>query len=63
MRKEYPKKLYLVKREVIARNVREALTAKGSVYCIEIAEKESQPENKNNLIGFKCPKKKDLSNG
>jgi len=37
------KKMYIVKREVIASSVKEALTAKGHVYEITIAEDKYQP--------------------
>jgi hypothetical protein len=58
MRKEKPKFIYLVKREVIAHNIKEASEAKRRIYCIELVEEKSQPENKNIEAGFQCQKKK-----
>lgn len=48
------KKLYLVKREVIATSLAKALTASGHVYEIVLAEEKSWPENKKkDKLGFK----------
>lgn len=44
-------KLYLVKREVYASNIKEALTKDGIVYEIQTAGEENQPEE-NKKIGF-----------
>lgn len=48
------KKLYLVSREVLASNIREAINKKGVVYSVTIAEDKYQPENseKKDKIGF-----------
>ena len=53
------KKMYLVKREVIANNIREAMNGKGKIYCVELAEDKFQENIK---IGFdKIKNKKDAS--
>lgn len=38
--------MYIVKREVLARNIKEAMTNKGVVYGVEIADEKYQPEYK-----------------
>jgi len=55
--------MYLVKREVIAHNIKEAAEGTGRIYCIELAEEKSQPENENREAGFQCPKKNVSSSG
>lgn len=45
------KKMYLVKREVIASNIKDAMVKRGRIYCIELAEEKSQPEE-NKSVGF-----------
>lgn len=46
--------MYIVKREVLAKNIKEALTVQGVVYSIEIAAESFQPEHKAKPIrGFK----------
>lgn len=47
------KKLYLVKREVLATSVEKALKGKGSVYEIILAGDEFQPKPENKKLGFK----------
>lgn len=50
------KKLYLVKREVLATSLAKALISKGHVYEIMLAEDKFQPENKKESLGFKKKK-------
>ena len=52
-------KLYLVKREVKAKNIREALTRTGIIYSIELVDPKSQPEEQRTvgLFGFNHNKK------
>ena len=50
------KKLYLVKREVVASNVVEAMKNKGTIYEIQLTEEKMWPENKNK-VGFKIEPK------
>lgn len=45
------KKVYFVKREAIARTLKEAMTKPGSIYEIQLAEEKLWPEEKKN-IGF-----------
>lgn len=46
-------KLYLVKREVMAKNIREAITRPGVIYCIELVGPKPQPEERTaGLVGF-----------
>ena len=45
-------KLYLVKREVIADNIEQAIKGKGKVYEISLANEEYQPKSSVN-VGFK----------
>ena len=45
------KKLFLVKREVLARNIKEAITAKGVIYEIQTVDEKSQPVDEKK-IGF-----------
>lgn len=49
------KKMYLVKREVIATDIKHAMSPKGKIYSIEEASKEDQalliPDKK--ITGFK----------
>lgn len=47
------KKLYLVKREVVATNIRQAMIAKGIIYEIVVTEQKDWPEIKNKKLGFK----------
>lgn len=49
------KKLYLVKREVFASNIKEAMTAKGKIYEIQECEKPMEKESK---VGFAISSKK-----
>ena len=50
---EKPKvKLWLVKKEVLAKTLREAITKPGRVYEIQEASKEYQPEEKPKKVGF-----------
>ena len=49
------KKLYLVKREVYANSIKEALSKKGSVY--EVVEAANQPVDQKKVTGFKKDKK------
>lgn len=46
------KRLYFVKREVWAKDIKEALTAKGKVYEAALADDRYQPENKKVIPGF-----------
>ena len=46
-------KLYLVKREVYAKNLKEALTKSGEVYSVEEALNQVPPEEDKKEIGFK----------
>jgi hypothetical protein len=46
------KKLYLVKREVLATSAEQAIHGKGKVYCVELAEDKFQPEEKKDKLGF-----------
>lgn len=39
-------KMYLVKKEVMAHNMKEALTKDGNVYSVELADEKYQPEDK-----------------
>lgn len=45
------KKLYLVKREVIATSMEKALHARGTVYEVVIAEEKSWPQSRKK-VGF-----------
>jgi len=48
------KKLYLVKREVIATNLKQALTAPGTVYEVSLSEEKNWPQpKKTKPLGFK----------
>lgn len=49
-------KLWFVKREVLARNIEEAIKAKGRVYECSMAADKDQPETFTKVRGFK-PKK------
>ena len=51
--KKHDKKMYLVKREVIATSVADALRRKGKVYEVTLAAPEYQPENEKPMQGFK----------
>jgi len=44
-------RMYLVKKEVIAKNIKEAMYKDGKIYCIELAEEKFQPED-NKEVGF-----------
>lgn len=46
------KKMYLVKREVIATTVEKALKAKGHVYEVTLADEKSWPQEKTKKLGF-----------
>lgn len=48
------KKVYLVKREVVATSVKQALTAKGVIY--EVVESNQEPPKKKEDPGFKNEK-------
>lgn len=48
-------KMYLVKREVMARNIKHAMSVKGTIYSLELVDEEHQPEYKKK-IGFKIKK-------
>lgn len=52
-------KMYLVKREVMARNIEEAMKNDGEIYSIELADSRFQPEEKKQkpIIGFSKDKK------
>ena len=47
------KKLYLVKREVIATSIERAVYSKGVVYEVVCTEEKNWPEEKKKLAGFK----------
>lgn len=47
------KKLYLVKREVLATSVENALKGRGVVYEVQLAADNQQPDKKAPKIGFK----------
>lgn len=47
------KKLYLVKREVLATSIKNAMTAKGIIYEIQTVDDKSQPSLEKKQIGFK----------
>ena len=49
------KKMYIVKREVLATSIEKALTAKGHIFEVVIADDKYQPEDKKD-IGFKKKK-------
>lgn len=51
-------KIYLVKREVRATSIKDAMTKPGKIYEIVETSNEPYPEEKNN-IGFKSKKKDD----
>lgn len=51
------KRLYLVKREVLATSVIQALRLPGKVYEIQLAEDKFQPEPKKGTPGFDKKKK------
>jgi len=51
MPKENKEKMYLVKREVMAKNIREAMYKPGKIYEIQIAAAEYQPEETKE-VGF-----------
>jgi hypothetical protein len=54
------KKLWYVRREVVASYLTEALRTKGRVYSVELAEEKLWPENKANVgYGNKDQKKLD----
>jgi hypothetical protein len=50
------KKLFIVKKEVLATSISAAEKAKGKIFAIEEASEEFQPNNKK-PIGFKNEKK------
>ncbi len=50
------KKMYLVKREVIATSVEQAIRSKGRVYCVELAEEKDWGIKPKKPLGF-IPKK------
>lgn len=58
MARELRKKLWLVKREVIATSLKRALQAQGTVYAIELTEEKQWPEFTQAIPGFKHGKKK-----
>lgn len=47
------KKLYLVKREVLAGSLKEAMSKHGEIYEITLAEEKFQPEDTPEVKGFK----------
>lgn len=47
------KKMYLVKREVLATTIKEAMNAKGKIYAIELADDKFQPPPPPQEAGFK----------
>lgn len=49
-------KLYLVKREVYAKDIRAAAIKKGTVYEIVLADERFQPDNEKKDVGFKKKK-------
>jgi len=49
-------KLYLVKREVVANSIKEALTRPGHIYEVVLADEKNWPELKKKNIGFKKQK-------
>ena len=51
------KKLYLVKREVMATSIENAMRERGFIYAIEMVDEKLQPEPKKGSLGFK-PKSK-----
>lgn len=53
------KKLYLVKREVIATSIKKAMTNKGHIYEISLAEEKNWPQEKKQ-VGFRSKKKKGV---
>lgn len=46
------KKMYLVKREVLATDIKKAMRAPGKIYSIELADERHQPTD-NKPLGFK----------
>ncbi len=51
------KKLYLVKREVLATSLQQAIRGRGTVYEITTADDKFQPEKPISKIGLKLKKK------
>ncbi len=46
------KKLYLVKREVFATSLRQAMNKGGAIYEIQLAEEKFQPQEEKKPAGF-----------
>lgn len=44
--------MYLVKKEVMATSIKNAMIEKGVIYSIEIADEKFQPVSNNKKIGF-----------
>jgi hypothetical protein len=57
--KKAPLKLWCVSREVLARNLQEAIRKPGRVYLVQEAAKEYQPESKL-TIGYGTKKSKKI---
>lgn len=53
---KHKKKLYLVKREVFATTIKEAMTNDGIIYEISLAEEKFQPASDKPVNGF-APRK------
>lgn len=49
---EKVKKLYLVKREVIATSIQQAMREKGTIYEIVVTDKKDWPEPPTKIKGF-----------
>lgn len=45
-------RMYIVKREVLARSIKDAVTAKGIVYEVSLADEKFQPDSKKPIKGF-----------
>ena len=46
-------KMWIVKREVLARNLKEAIKNDGRIYAVEEADQKYQPIEEKKLTGFK----------
>ena len=53
---ELKKKLWLVKREVRANSLKEAMITKGHIYEISLADDKYQPDTDKKDVGFKNKK-------
>lgn len=47
------KKMYLVKREVIATSIEKAIHGKGIIYEVTLADEKSWPDEKKKAVGFR----------